>query len=230
MDLRRLRSLGFPAFLLLATTVSAAPYHLELEVTPSSAFPYLGRFGNVDLHVYEGGVSAKALWLRAFSRNDAQDVTVVNPLARMYFDVNVGEIASMMARFAGKAGAIERDAEPVFGPRVRGEVKGVPATRHRLVYGPNAWIDVWTTDVIPENGQLRSIVQQAVRGISPATGKLAEKISGTPIFVELNFRRFQKVPLLRLKKLSRTAEDEQDALTLGRLYIRASVFEKLLTN
>ena len=215
--------------LLFTVTLSAAPYHLELEATPEAVFPYLGRFGNVELHVYAGGVRAEALWLNAFSRNDTAAVTVVNPLARMYVDVNVSEIAPILTRLAGGSGAIERNAVPVMGPTQRGEVKGIPATRHRFVYGEDAWIDVWTTDVIPTNRQMQRIVTQVVAGISPGTGELASKITGTPIYVEANVRRFKKVPLVRLKKLTRTADDEKDALTRGSMYIRATVLEKLFS-
>jgi hypothetical protein len=216
--------------LFLSVAASAAPsYHLELEATPEAVFPYLGRFGNVELHVYAGGVRAEALWLNAFSRNDADAVTVMNPLGRMYVDVNVDEIAPILTRLAGAAGAVERNAEPKMGPNLAGEVQGIPATRHRFVYGPEAWIDVWTTDVIPANRQMQRIVTQVVRGISPATGELAEKISGTPIYVEMNFRRFKKVTLVRMKKLTRTADDEEDALTRGKMYIRATVLEKLFS-
>jgi hypothetical protein len=216
--------------LLFSFSLSAAPaYHLELEATPEAVFPYLGRFGNVELHVYAGGVRAEALWLNAFSRNDAAAVTVVNPLARMYVDVTVDEIAPILTRLAGAAGAIERNAVPIMGPKLAGEVKGIPATRHRFVYGPEAWIDVWTTDVIPTNRQMQRIVTQIVSGISPKTGALASKIPGTPIYVEMNFRRFKKVTLVRLKKLTHTADDEEDALTRGSLYIRATVLEKLFS-
>ncbi|MFL6245857.1 MAG: hypothetical protein ACJ74H_07525 [Thermoanaerobaculia bacterium] len=216
---------------LVSLSLSAAPaYHLELEATPEAVFPYLGRFGNVDLHVFSGGVRAEALWLNAFSRNDAQAVTVVNPLARMYVDVNVGEISSILTRLAGAAGAVERNAVPKMGPQLAGEVKGIPAMRYRFVYGPEAWIDVWTTNVIPTNRQMQRIVREIVSGISPETGKLADQISGTPIYVEMNFRRFRKVTLVRMKKLTEaTAEEEEDALTRGPMYIRATVLEKLFS-
>jgi len=213
--------------LLFTATVPAAPYHLELEATPESLFPYLGRFGKVDLDVYAGGVRAKALWLRAFSRNDADAVTVVNPLARMYVDVDVAEIGPILGRLAGDAGKIERDAVPTLGPKLRGTVKGIAATRYRLVYGPDAWLDVWTTNVVAPNPQMRRIVEEVVSGISPGTGEVAAKLPGTPIYVEANFRRFRKVALIRLKKLTFSAGDEKDALTLGSLYVRASVLEKL---
>ena len=215
--------------LLFTVTLSAAPYHLELEATPESLFPYLGRFGNVDLDVYSGGVRAKALWLRAFSRNGADAVTVVNPLARMFVEVDVLEIGPILGRLAGDAGKIERDAVPMLGPKLRGKVKGLDATRYRLVYGPDAWLDVWTTDVIPENPQMQRIVRQVVGGISPGTAMVAAKVPGTPVYIEANFRRFKKVALLRMKKLTHAADDQEDALTLGSLYVRAGVLEKLFT-
>ena len=43
----------------------------ELEATPAAAFPYLGRFGAVDLHVYATGVRADLLWLKGLSTNGA---------------------------------------------------------------------------------------------------------------------------------------------------------------
>ena len=216
------------AIVLFALTASAQPYHLELEATPEAVFPYLGRFGNVELHVYAGGVRAEALWLDAFSRNGAEAVTVVNPLGRMYVDVDVAEIASILTRLAGAA-VVERNAAPILSKPLAGKVQGIAATRHRLVYGTDAWIDVWTTDVISENAQMKRIVNQIVSGISPRTGEVASTIPGTPVHVEMNFRRFKKVTLVRMKKLTHTADDEEDALTRGAFYVRASVLEKLFS-
>jgi hypothetical protein len=51
-------------------------------------------------------------------------------------------------------------------------------------------------------------------------GVLASKIPGTPVYVEINFRRFKKVTLVRLKSLKHSADDEEDALTRGSLYSR----------
>lgn len=209
---------------------AAAPakYHLELEANPAAAFPYLGKFGAVTLHVYGSGVRAEALWLNAFSRNGAPAVTVTNPLGRMYVDVPLNDITPTLRKLAGAAVGPERDATPVRIDATRGTVAGVGATRHRLVYSDAAWIDYWTTDAVPQNPQLRAISERLVAGISPGTAAAARKISGTPVYVELNFRRFKKVPLLQLKKVSTTAPDEKDALELGALYVRAGVLEKLL--
>lgn len=214
--------------LVASSAFAAKPYHLELEATPEAAFPYLGRFGKVDLHVYAGGVRGEALWLHGFSRNGAEDVTVANPIGRMYVDVKVSEITGILRKFAGDAGGVERSARPKVGPTLKGTVKGVAATRHRLMYGKDAWIDVWTTEVVPPNAQYRAIVNRIVGGISPGTAEVASKLPGTPVYVELNFRRFKKTPIVRLKKLTFAADDEEDALTLGPLYVRAGLFEKIL--
>ena len=226
------------SIIVLATvvTLSAAaasppprPYHLELEATPEAAFPWLGRFGNVDLHVYPAGVRAEALWLHGFSRSGTSAVTVVNPLARMYLDMPIADVPVMLGRLAGDKRGDEAGARPKPGPTMKGSVKGVAATRHRLMYGKSAWIDVWTTEVIPPNPQMRLLVKQIVRGVAPGTAEAAAKLPGTPIYVELNFRRFKKVPLVRLKKLTFDDEGHEDALTLGRFYVRAGMLEKLLT-
>lgn len=215
---------AFTAALFLSLPLFAAqPYHLELEASPAAVFPYLGKFGDVELHVYAGGVRVEALWLNGFSRNGAADVTVMNPLGRMYVDVPIREIAPKLSRLAGD---VERAAEPTLGPAMKGKVGGLDATRHRLIYGA-AWIDVWTTSAIPENAQLRRIVHGFLEGISPGTARVASKLGGTPIYVELNFRRFKNVPLLKLKKLVFSADDEEDALEVGPMYVRASVLEKL---
>ncbi|HEY0160855.1 MAG TPA: hypothetical protein VGF28_26465 [Thermoanaerobaculia bacterium] len=221
------------AALTLALAVSlpaaaAQPYHLELEATPDAAFPYLGRFGKIDLHVYSGGVRGEALWLHGFSSNGAKAVTVANPLARMYVDVEANEIATIITKLAGEKAGKERTARPPrLGPTMKGKVRGIDATRHRLIYSKNAYVDVWTTDVIPPNVQLRTLIHKFVTGLAPNSAPVAAKLPGTPIYVELNFRRFKKVPILRLKKLSFTADGEKDALTLGPVYMRASILEKL---
>jgi hypothetical protein len=213
--------------LAVATPLFAQKYHLELEATPEAAFPYLSRFGNVDIDVYAGGVRADALWLHAFSRNDAKAITVANPLGRMYVDVALNEITGILAKMAG-GDRITGTGTVTLNPGIKGTVSGIPATRYRIVYGPTAWIDYWTTDVVPQNEQFRAIVHRLVAGISPSTADVARKVPGTPVYVELNFRRFKKVAIVKFKKLSYTADDEEDDLTLGPVYVRATVLEKLL--
>jgi hypothetical protein len=224
---KTIRAALVAALFLSVSAFAATPYHLELEASPGAVFPYLGRFGDVELHVYEGGVRAEALWLNGFSRNRAADVTVVNPLGRMYVEVPIADIAPTLRKLAGTAAGVERAAVPSSVSVTRGKVGKYEATRHRFTYGPEAYIDVWTTTVVPENPQLRRIGNAMLEGISPGTARLASKLTGNPILIELNFRRFKKVNLLKLKKLTMAAEDERDALTLGSMYMRATVLEKL---
>ena len=205
----------------------ARPYHLELEANPAASFPYLGKFGAVDLHVYAGGVYADGIWLNGFSRNGAPNLTVVNPLGRMYVDMPVAEIAPTLRKLAGSEGSTERGAVPTMDSAMKGKVKGIDAMRYRLNYGPEAWVDIWTTNVIPANPQLQAIVTEFVRGVSPGSVAAAKKIPGMPIYVELNFRRFKKVPILTLKKLSFDNEGEADALTLGSLYMKAPMLDAI---
>ena len=222
------RSIAILSFLFALPIFAAQPYHLELEASPAAAFPYLGKFGTVKIDVYSGGVHTDALWLDGFSRNGLPTVTIKNPIARMYVEMPLADIGPTLMKLAGAAGSIERAASPTLDPAIRGKFAGLDGTRYRFVYGLTAWIDVWTTSVIPENAQFRAIVQQLVAGISPKTAPLAATIRGTPIAVILNFRRFKNVELLKIKKLTFAADDEEDALTLGPLYMRASIFEKVL--
>jgi hypothetical protein len=226
------RVLSLLVFLFLSLSTLAAPrYHLELEATPAAVFPYLSRFGAVELHVYPAGVRAEALWLNAFAKNAAPSVTVANPLGRMYVDVPISEIAPILQKLAGDAGTVEKSAQPTRGNAVAGKVHGIAATRHRLIYGPAAWIDYWTTTAIPENPQFRRIADQLVAGISPGTAAVSRTIPGTPVYIELNFRRFQKVTLLKVKELTfnASAEEEQEALELGPIYMRAPLLDKVLS-
>lgn len=205
----------------------ARPYHLELEANPAAPFPYLGKFGAVDLHVYAGGVYADGPWLNGFSRNGAPSVTVVNPLGRMYVDMPVVEIAPTLRKLAGSDAGNERAAVPFLEQPMKGAVRGLDATRYRLNYGPEAWIDIWTTNAVPANPQLQTIVNEFVRGISPGSAAAAKKIPGMPIYVELNFRRFKKVPILTFKKLSFDNEGEADALSIGSLYMKAPMLDAI---
>lgn len=223
--------LVFTLVLLVAPLSAQSRYHLELEADPSEVFPYLGRFGAVELHVYPSGVRAEALWLNGLAKNGAPAVTVANPLGRMFVDVPIAEIAPILQKLAGNAAGVERIAAPTRGPAVPGKVHGIAAIRHRLVYGPAAFIDYWTTTAIPENPQFRRIAEQLVAGISPGTATVARTIPGTPLYIELNFRRFKNVPLLKLKSLTfnPSPEEEADALELGPLYMRAPLLDRVLT-
>lgn len=215
--------------LLIALTASAAdrPYHLQLEASPAAPFPFLSKFGTVSIHVYGGGVRAETFWLNGFSRNASSTLTVENPLGRMYTELPLAEIPSLVRRLGGSSlGPISGPPEKVT-PPVGGKVRGLDAARYRLVYGPQAWIDVWTTNMIPANPQFRAIVIQFVAGVSPPAAEIARRLPGTPIYVELNFRRFKKVPLVRLKSFAFDNASEADALSVGSLYFRAPLLESL---
>jgi hypothetical protein len=208
------------ALLLFALPLFAAqPYHLQLEANPAAPFPFLGKFGTVTIDVYPGGVRAETLLMNGFSRNGARTITVENPLTRIASNEPIAEIAPALQ----KLGRVDVDASsvPPRAPEVRGKVGSIDATRYRLMYGPTAWIDVWTTTTIPPNPQFRAIVDQFVAGIAPGTAAALRSIPGTPLYVELNFRRYKKLPLLRLKSFAPNSEGEEKALNVGRLYFFA---------
>src|SRR5438067_5020793 len=136
--------------LLFATSVSAAapqPYHIELEASPAAAFPFLSKFGTVTLHIYPAGVRAETIWLNGFSRNGTATVTVENPYGRMYTDMPVSDIVKLLHKMAKDE--VEAATPPSIAPPISGNVRGIAARRYRLIYGPEAWIDVWTTQAIP---------------------------------------------------------------------------------
>ena len=219
-----------PRFLTIALFALALPlhaYHLELEARPAAPFPFLGRFGTVTLHIYPHGVRANTFWLNGFSRNGSETVTVMNPLARMYTEVPIVEFPAVMARLTGaKGGRIQGESPVLSAPRA-GRVRGFAASRYRLVYGPSAWIDIWTTQIVPENPQLKRIVYEFVRNVAPATADLMRTIPGNPLYVELNFSHYHKLPLVRLKSLTMDSRGEATALEVGALYFKAPLIDSI---
>lgn len=212
------------ALAVLLATTSTRPYHIELEAHPAAAFPFLSKFGAVTLHVYPAGVRADTIWLNGFSRNGSSTVTVENPFGRMYTDMPVSEITSLLRKMA-KDGV--EAAAPSMAPPISGNVRGLAAHRYRLLYGPEAWIDIWTTEAVPENPQLRVIIDAFVRGISPASMQTVRSIPGTPIYVELNFRRFKKLAIVRLKSFALTNVGQDNALRVGTLYFKAPLLDAI---
>lgn len=213
--------------LLSAFPISAGPrYRLSLEAQPAAVFPYFAKFGTFNIDVFSTGVRTETFWLDGFSRNGSSTITVMNPLGRMFTEVPIGSISALLQKL-GSMGAVEQAAAPIAQSTLNGKVRNIAATRHRLTYGQDAYIDYWTTATVPENPQVRRIVRELVTAISPATGKAIADIRGTPIYVELNFRRFHKVPLLRLKALSADATGEQDALSVGSFYVKAPLLDSL---
>jgi hypothetical protein len=66
-----------------------------------------------------------------------------------------------------------------------------------------------------------------VAGIAPPTAAIMRTIPGTPVFVELHFRRFRKLTLLELKSLRFDNAGEDDALSVGKLYFRAPLLDSI---
>jgi hypothetical protein len=215
--------------ILIAGAALAAPppphYHLRLEANPGAPFPFLGKFGTVTIDVYQRGVRVDTFWLSGFSVHQTRTVTVENPLARMYTNVPITSVASMIRKLGAEPQAVGQP--PTVLAPARGTVRGISATRYRLQYGPEAWIDFWTTDVIPDSPQMHLLRQQILEGISPGTASATNAIPGVPLYVELNFRRFRKLPLLRTKSLVFDSKGEDDALKTGAFYFRAPLLDAI---
>jgi hypothetical protein len=210
---------------LLFASATVLPYHIQLEANPAAPFPFLSKFGTVTLHIYNAGVRADTLWLNGFSRNGTNTVTVENPLARMYTNVPVSDLVSMVQKMA--KGHVDEYVPPPIAKPVAGKVRGIPAKRYRMIYGEDAWIDVWTTERVPENPQLRTIINAFVEGVAPLTAKSMRSIPGTPIYVELNFSHYRKMPLVRLREFQATNAGQEKALSVGRLYFKVPLLDAL---
>ena len=209
---------------LLFATATVVPYHLQLEANPSAPFPLLQKFGAVTLHVYPAGVRADSMWLNGFSR-DGATVTVENPYARMYTVVPVAQFAAALERMADVE-VNEGGTPPVSGP-LTGKVGGMSAKRYRLIYGPEAWIDIWTSQSVPESAQLKRIVDGFVRGVAPQTANALRSIPGTPIYVEMNFEHYKKMPLVWIKSFDANNAGQDQALRVGRFYFKVPLLDAI---
>ncbi len=217
------------AILLLPATLLAGGYRLELEANPAAPFPFLKRFGTVDITVYPGGVAAKAPLLRAFSRNGDPHVTVMSPLSRVYADVALAKIRAMMLTMARAEGEVMPGMSefPVSGP-AKGKVGGLDALRYRFQLGPESSMDVWTTTAIPRNPQYQKLALEFAGTVSKPAAAMVSRLAGMPIYVELNTIHYKKVALLRVKTFTASAEGAEDDLTVGRLYLKAPGADAIL--
>ncbi len=203
------------------------PYHLALQSSPALVVPLLSRFGTIDLHVYTGGVRAESMWLDSFSRNGSSTVTLLNPIARMYAEVGVEELPKLIAQITGIRRSRSDDV-PRLLPPVEGKVNGATARRYRLQYDATDWIDIWTTSAVPENPQLRRLVDAFVRHFAPATAAPLARIPGNPVYVEVNTREHPKHPLLQMTSLRFDDRGQAKALRVGSWYFRAPLVDAIL--
>ncbi|HJW92465.1 MAG TPA: hypothetical protein VJ901_02505 [Thermoanaerobaculia bacterium] len=202
--------------------------HLVLEANPAIPFPFLARFGSVTLHIYPHGIRGETIWLNGFVRNEQKDITVENPFARMYTEVPVARIGAIVGKLVAALPATLAftSAPPVEGP-LAGTVHSIAANRYRIVYGAEAWIDVWTTKQLGDVPQLRAIGQQIVGAISPWTAKSFAAIPDVPVYIELNFSHFHKLAILKVKTLTSDDDGEEAALQSGKFWVHAAVLDSL---
>jgi hypothetical protein len=222
-EFRRVGALAAALFLFCLPAHSAPrKYHLELDANLGAVFPTFGRFGNIKIHVYPAGVRADSSLLNAFSRNGVRSVTVLKPTVRMYTDVAFTEMTTMIA-----AGTDEfEDVPRIVGPTV-GKVGSLVAMRYRLQYNKTEWIDIWISRDVPANPQFRAIIDAAIRGLSDRSADVVRTIPGTPVYIELNFRGYDKLALLKLRRLTWNNHGETAALNLGNYYFKVPILDTI---
>jgi hypothetical protein len=192
-------------------------------------FPFLKRFGTVEVSVFPKGVRAESAVVDAISRTGTSVVTLTHPVARLYAEVPVHDVRGILVRMGGGKSELYPGLQefPIEPKAVTGKVRGVDATRYRVVLGKNAWIDIWTTTTIPRNRQFDLLANQLVSAFSKSAAKTMSRIPGVPVFVEVNTSRFKKLVLLRMTQLQRSAQGESEALTVGSFYARAPLVQRL---
>lgn len=207
-----------------ALAAPPGPYHLKLVVNPAAPFPFLGKFGEVELDVFAGGVRGSATLVRGFSTVGSGVVNVELPLSRIASQVKVSDIRPILAKLAGTSSTISVAPLHILPKVLKGTVKGIPATRYTIVLGgPANTMDIWTTDRIPRNAQLVRLEEQFISAISPSAAATLKRLPGTPIYIELNTVNHKKLPLMKMESYSTSAADEQDALTAGSFFVDVPV-------
>ena len=197
-------------------------YRLDLEVYATAPFPFLKRFGSVDVSVFPEGVGAEMLLIRGFSRNNTSTVTIMNPIARLYAEIPIAQMRSILLKLGGQDSELMPGlAEfPIDKNVIAGTVKGIPARRYRVILG-ESWIDVWTSTQIPRNPQLIRLLSEVLGTVSRSSSILIERIPGTPLYVEMNTKRFKKLVLVRPASFQQSDSGAADALSVGRFYVKA---------
>jgi hypothetical protein len=220
------KALTLVAMFVATSVFASAPYHLELQSSPAVVLPLLGKFGTMEIHVYDGGVRVESLAFDSFSRNGSSTVTLLNPIARLYTEVPIDEFPSLIERITG----IHRsaaDVVPKVAAPIAGKVNGLDARRYRLSWTPTDWMDVWTI-AVPESPQLRRVVDAFVRHFAPHTAGPLARIPGNPVYVELNTVDHPKFPLLQMRSLKMDDHGEDKALHVGKWFFKAPLPDAIL--
>lgn len=225
---------------LLFVALAAAPlpdprfrngWRVDLELTPGAALPFFGRFASADVSIYPEGMTASSTFLRAWIRNQAGAVRVEHVIARLYSDVPVSSIRPTLLSLAGVRDSVIPSLNLRVDPPQKGKVRGLDAHRYRMRFTKQGYLDVWTTTVFPENQEFRRLQREFLTAVSPSAAAAAAKLPGTPVYVELNTPRHQKVVLLRLDKvvIDVPRDEREKALSTGRVYAKAPFSDRFWT-
>lgn len=219
-----MRRLLVIALLLFTTAASANPplhtYKLELVARPP--FRFLSRFGAMNVVIYPGGVRASNFFVNAFSKQGERFVTVMSPLTRLYSEIGLDRIGTAILRLNTSNEKMPASGVyPIDPSRQQAVIRGIPATRYRILLGPGSWMDVWSTDAVATNAQYRRLLDALVGQLGRDFTTTLHQIPGTPIKVVLKSRRYDNAVLLEPSRLSPSNAGESEALRLGRFYIRA---------
>jgi len=184
-------------------------YHLQLESNAAAAFPLMRRFGTIVIDLYPAGFRITTVWLRGFSRNP-RTITIENPLSRTYIERPMSAIGDIIRFIGGRPIA----AGPPSRVQVTsGNVGRLASRRHRLDYGSNGSVDVWTTTALGATAAFRSFADEFVRALSPRSVPVLRAIPGTPIYVELHGGRI--LPIVHPRKLVWSSRGEAEALRVS---------------
>ena len=203
-------------------------YTLELTIRPVGDSPLIDRLGSVNLTVFPQGIHLDSTWLDGYSKRGTSTVVLKKPIARIYALMPLEGFRSVVRRMAGS----DSELMPGLGnltvdQKARGKVSGMPATRHRIMLGEGAWVDVWTSDTIPHNSQLQRLTVEILSAVSEDAGRLSGQISGVPVFIQINTADHPKETILAIRSLRRSSAGAAEMLDVGSFYLRVSAAERL---
>ena len=196
----------------------ARPFHAQMTSNAAQTFPIVARFGAITVDLYPRGFRATSIWLRGFAINGQHEITVENPLTRTYTTMPPSGIGDIVRFVAGRTLNLGAPQSVVVSA---GNVGQLPSHRYRLVYGPDDFIDVWTTAALGPAPAFREVVDELVRAMSPESAAVLRRVPDTPIYIEANVGPYRKLAILKVSSVVYNSAGEADALHVSPWMFRA---------
>lgn len=204
-------------------------YALHLEARPTAAFPFLDKLGRVEVQVYPQGVRADSLWLDGYMRTGSDSVRLENPSVRLYSDSSFASLSKIFASLKprDKQAPKLRKLQVVDTGR-KGTIKKLPVRCYTIKIGKRIAVDVWSTTALARNTAWEKLQNEVLKAVSPELAQAAKRIPGTTMHVVLREKGEADATLLTTREVFLSSAGHEEALSTGRLFLRAPDIGKLM--